>query len=154
TDGARISAEVLLKDPALDLIVLRADVEAWRASGGDDLPVIDLADAGEAELMDEIVVIGQAGPALGREALGALPGIMIKTTKPRVIYRPSFAQKGGPAFTLDGHVLGIGAQLVYREKLTKDIVVIPAEDVAELVRQAMEAPLPAETAASVEKAEK
>lgn len=138
-DGTEIPGEVLLKDEVLDLIVLRADRDAWAQHGADKLQALDLSQAGEAEAMDEIVVLGQTGPALGRAPLMALPGIMVKMTRPRTVYRPSYAQKGGPALTLDGKVLGIGAQLVYQEKLTNDLVVIPAADVAELVRQALNA---------------
>lgn len=139
-DGTEVPAEVLLKDPPSDLIVLRADAAAWAKAGGDRLPAVDLANQGEAELLDNLLIIGLSGPSFGRETMAARSGILVKAVKPRLVYRPSFAQKGGPAFLLDGRLLGLGAQQLYRDKLTNDPVIVPAADVAEIVRQAMAEP--------------
>lgn len=139
-DGTEVPGEVVLKDATVDLIVLRADREAWQKTGGDKLPAVDLENHGEAELMDNLVAIGLSGPTLGREVMGIHAGVMVKALKPRLLYRPSFAQKGGPAFLLDGRLLGIGAQHVYQDKLVNDVIVVPTAEVAELVRQAMAVP--------------
>lgn len=141
-DGTEVPGEVLLKDATLDLIVLRADAVAWKKSGGEKLSAIDLEKSGEAELLDTVVVIGLSGPGFGREVMASGSGIIVKATKPRLIYRPTFAQKGGPGFLLDGRVLGIGAQHVFQDKLVNDSVFVPAADVAELVRQTLAVPAP------------
>ncbi len=145
-DGTEVPGEVLLKDANLDLIVLRAEPEAWKKAGGDKLPVAELANGGEAELMDDLVAIGLAGPTLNREIMAVHAGVLVKTTKPRLIYRPSFAPKGGPAFLLDGRLLGIAVQHVYRDKLVNDIVIVPTADVADFVQQALGMPPPDEAA--------
>jgi hypothetical protein len=143
-DGTEVPGEVLLKDTALDLIVLRAEPAAWKKAGGDRLPAVNLNKRGEAELMDDLVAIGLAGSTMNREVMAVHAGIMVKVAKPRLIYRPSFAPKGGPAFLLDGRLLGIAVQHVYRDKLVNDIVIVPAADVADFVQQALTAPPPAE----------
>lgn len=135
--------DVLLKDPSVDLIVLQADPDAWQKASGDKLEAVDLANGGEAELLDNVLALAISGPTLGRETMAISTGVMIKSTKPRVVYRPSFAIKGGPAFLLDGKLLGIAAQHVYREKLVSDVVIIPAAEVADVVRQALAAKEPA-----------
>ena len=148
-DGTEVPGEVLLKDATIDLIVLRADQNAWKKAGGNTLPAVDLANAGEVELLDTVVVVGVSGPAFGRETLASGAGIIVKTVKPRLIYRPTFAQKGGPAFLLDGRLLGVGTQHVYRDKLVNDPVIVPAADVAEVVRQALAVPQPLATTEKV-----
>lgn len=135
-DGTEVGAGILLKDPLLDLVVLRAETEAWKKAGGDRLPWVNLKDSGEAQVLDPLLVIGQSSAAFGRAPSAARPGVMSKVTKPRLIYRPSMGQKGGPAFLHDGKLLGIAVQHVQRERVTNDLVIVPAADVAELVEQA------------------
>ncbi|MFZ5495404.1 MAG: S1 family peptidase [Verrucomicrobiota bacterium] len=142
-DGTEVPGEVLLKDAVLDIIVLRADADAWKKAGAEKLPAVDLDKSGEAELLDTVVVIGLSGPGFGREVMASGSGIIVKATKPRLVYRPTFAQKGGPAFLLNGRLLGIGAQHVYRDKLVNDSVFVPAADVADVVRQALASRAPA-----------
>ena len=61
---------------------------------------------------------------------------MAVVKKPRRFYVSSVRGLGGPTFAVDGKLLGIGVRRIYKNAPTVPVV-LPAEDVKEIVVQAL-----------------
>jgi len=141
-DGKEVPAKVVLRDRDLDLAFIRPT-----ALPDTPFTAVDLTQAAQPELMDEIVVLGRLGDVANRELWLALDRITAIVTKPRTLYIAGLdvwvAGLGVPAFTLDGRLVGITvmraiptAGSVSGRGNTSVPVVMPANGILEVAQQA------------------
>src|ERR1043166_3820854 len=104
-DGAELPAEVVLRDKELDLAFLRP-----KQKPAAPVPAIDLAQAGEAHLLDQVITLNRLGKAAGRAYAASVERISAVVLKPRTFYAvggdATATTLGSPAFTLGGPLLG------------------------------------------------
>ena len=139
--GKEIPAKVVLRDQDLDLAILKPES---RLKGA--LPFIDLKQAGTAEAFDRVVFLERMGRVAARLCTayeGRIAGILEKR---RRLYVVPTGSLGAPAYTMNRELLGLA--VIRRIKGGSDMnmftgeldnettVVLPAEDVLEVVKQA------------------
>lgn len=105
-DGTELPAAIVLRDKDLDLAFIRP-----KSKPANPMPAVDLKDAGEARLLDEVISLNRLGTAANRAYSASVERIAAVVEKPRKFYLPdsnlTATTQGSPAFTLDGHMLGI-----------------------------------------------
>ncbi len=141
-DGKEIPAKVVLRDQDLDLAFIRPEKKPEQP-----LTAVDLKDAAEAQVLEEIVLVGRLGEAANRVSYVSLDRVSAIMQKPRKWYVPGIAghgfEKGCPVFTPTGKIIGI---LLNRLVPSQGggmgngpnwvAVILPAADVAEVAQQA------------------
>jgi hypothetical protein len=149
--GIEIPAKVVLRDKDQDLaFVLPIKTPAVQ------LPVLDITQSEKPSMLDPIIVLSRLGSVAGRTIGASLERINSVVEKPKNFYIPSGSESGdslgSPAFSLDGKYLGMIA-LRSRPTVSADsgnffggmsgmgmlYVIIPAADVREAEKQALEA---------------
>jgi hypothetical protein len=116
----------------------------------DKLPAVKLDKAPDAKALDDVICLGRLGQSLDRQPTVALAKLSAVVRKPRTFYTSiGFGSPGIPVFCADGKLLGIhllrqgttlgdGAGLL---SLAASggiaTVVLPAEDVDEIAKQAL-----------------
>jgi S1-C subfamily serine protease len=139
--GKEIPAKVVLRDQDLDLAFIRPEQPQT-----EPLVAVDLAQAAEPQLMDELVIVGRLGEAANRTVSTALDRITAVVKKPRRLYIAGvntwIAGMGCPAFALDGKVIGITVmRAIPRASGSSDSsnsmpVLLPAADILKVSKQA------------------
>lgn len=106
--GREIESTVLLRDRDLDLAFVRP-----KTKPESPLPFVNLAEATQPQILDEVLVIDRAGKVANREHFVGLSRISSVVPKPRLFYLCA-ATAGGfsmglgaPAFDLEGKPIGI-----------------------------------------------
>lgn len=135
-DGTELPARFVLKDQDLDLAFM-APVAA-EAGAQRTFVHVDLADAAEGALLDRFTLVGRAPKALQRVPVARTTEIMGVVEKPRRLYLMTEPSLGVPMFDEAGRVLGITFQHFANNRRT-GLVVLPAEDIAEIAKQAQAA---------------
>lgn len=142
-DQSEVSAEVVIRDPDLDIAVIRPTAKL-------STPVtpVDISGNAKPDLLDEVIVAKRldqkADNALGLSVVHI--GAVVK--KPRLFYvlgeTTPMSGLGSPVFTADGVFLGV---IVVRTGVSDDSInraplgiVIPAANIRDNVEQAKEAP--------------
>lgn len=147
-DGREMSATIALRDEDLNLAFIRPTEPPDKP-----LVAIDLADAAQPAMLDEVVVIGRLGRVGGWAPAAALRDIGGIIRKPRTFFvlAGEAASVGTPAFLMNGRVVGVltvrqietgrrsalGA-MNGSEGLGLLAVILPAADVLEIAKQASE----------------
>lgn len=102
-DGTEMAADIVGRDPELDLAFIRP-----KQVPSTPVRFVDLSKSQSPRILDEIVVVSRLGKA-GSESLSAsVERIQSVVTKPRtffVIY--NFCNRGCPVLTFDGKAVGI-----------------------------------------------
>ena len=132
-DGKEIPAKIVLKDPDLDL----AFVMPEKADTKLGVTPVKLGKTPAVKTLDELVCLGRMPKAMDQTPQAALSELTGVIKKPRTLLMGG-RTLGGPVFTLDGQVLGITTG--YKNDPTTDqmsLVILPAEDVAEVAKQAL-----------------
>lgn len=148
-DGKEVPARFVLKDADLDLAFMAPEVGA----GGSDrqFAFVKLEDAAPGEVLGNYFYIGRAAKIQQRVPLVRATEIVGVVEKPRRFYlmTDQLAQwMGTPVFNPQGRVLGITLQH-FANGQRSGLVVLPAEDIAEMAKQAMAAQTAATSAAPV-----
>lgn len=139
-DGSELDAEVVLRDVDLDLAFVRPLVKPAAP-----MPYVDLAAAGNPDVLDELVILAQLGQVARRAHSVLVERVETVIDKPRKFYvlgeHRARAIVCSPAFTLDGAFVGIG---VFRS-ITSDasggmgdnvlVVIVCASDIQEAAQQ-------------------
>lgn len=133
-DGTELPAEVVLRDNDLDLAFLRP-VEPPKAP----LPSVDLGNAAEPKLLDNVVILTQLGEVARRAHSVAIERIETIVEKPRKYYmvgeHRSESVMSAPVFSLEGQFIGIGAMRAITGRGDGDIsdsmlvIIVPAADI-------------------------
>jgi hypothetical protein len=151
-DGTEIAAQVVLRDKDLDLAFIRP--KSRLAAPGSAL---DLSQGGKAEVLDQVIALNRLGNAAGRAYAASVERISAVVQRPRLFYVPDSAMTtttlGSPAFTLDGKPLGIFVMRSLKGKgggggimgmfsgqqENATTIIVTAESVAKVAKQAPEA---------------
>ncbi len=138
-DGTELPARFVLKDQDLDLAFMAPVAEeAAEAGARKTFAYVDLAQAAEGELLESYTLVGRAPKALQRVPVARTTKIMGVVEKPRRLYLMTETSLGVPMFDAAGRVLGITFQHFANSRRT-GFVVLPAEDIAEIAKQAQAA---------------
>jgi hypothetical protein len=105
-DGTEVPAEVVLRDKDNDLAFIRP-----KTKPAAPMPALDLAKAGKAGILEQVVTLTRLGSAAGRAYSASVERISAIVSKPRLFYVPETSATtttlGAPAFTLEGKPLGL-----------------------------------------------
>ncbi|HWQ92298.1 MAG TPA: serine protease [Clostridia bacterium] len=144
-DGAEVAAEVVLRDRDLDLGFVRPKASDTK------FQALDLANAGKAEVLDQVISLNRLGNAAGRAYSASVERISAIVQRPRLFYIPdanmTTTSLGSPAFTLDGKVLGVFVMRTLKGRGTSGGmfstqtdnvtgIIVPAEYVLKAAKQA------------------
>lgn len=147
-DGREIPSTIALRDEDLNLAFIRPITAPAKP-----FVAINLADAGQPAMLDQVVVFGRLGRVGGWAPSAALRDIGGIVVKPRTFFvlAGDTAGIGTPAFLTNGKVVGIltvrqiandrpsaFATMSGTEGLGLLSVILPAEDVLEIAKQASE----------------
>ena len=148
SDGREIQATIALRDEDLNLAFIRPTTAPEKP-----FVAINLADAAQPGMLDEVVVLGRLGRVGGWVPAAALREIGGIVSKPRTFFvlAGETAGVGTPAFMLNGKIVGIltlrqiandrpsaFAAMNGPEGLGLLSVILPAADVLDIARQATE----------------
>jgi S1-C subfamily serine protease len=148
-DGTELPAEVVLRDKDLDLAFIRP-----KTKPAQPMPAVDLANAGQADVLDQVITLNRLGKAAGRAYAASVERISAVVQKPRLFYVPESTATatalGSPAFLPDGKILGIcvmravssdggGMGLFSLQPQGLTGIILPAADVLKVAKQAPEA---------------
>jgi hypothetical protein len=148
SDGREIQATIALRDEDLNLAFIRPTTAPEKP-----FVAINLADAAQPGMLDEIVVLGRLGRVGGWVPAAALREIGGIVSRPRTFFVLSgeTAGVGTPAFLLNGKIVGIltlrqiandrpsaFAAMNGPEGLGLLSVILPAADVLDIAKQATE----------------
>ena len=166
-DGTEIPADVVLRDKDLDLAYLRPSDKPAKP-----LPFVDLARDAKPQILDEVVVVNRLNKTANRVPAVSIGRIEAIVDKPRTFYVLGEAtwgySLGAPVFSLDGKLIGIIFLRSARGQTDQTTgfmfnnlsqwgmmpIVLPASDIVDGAKQALEAKDPIgrrKTGASVEK---
>ena len=156
-DETEIPAEVVLRDKDRDLAFLRPTEKPAKP-----LAAIDLEKAGKPQVLDEVVCLNRLGKIANRVVAASLERIDALVERPRPFYilgTGGTSGVGSPVFALNGAPLGIllirtapsdsdsNAGSTFSAATSGSYgfipVVVPAADIVEDAKQAMEAKKPA-----------
>lgn len=148
-DGVEVPAEVAIRDKDLDLAFVRPKTRLAAP-----VPFIDLTSAGDAAILDPVLVVTRFGKQNRWETMAAVQQVQSVLSKPRRMFllqdTGSQAQEtlGSLAVAQDGKALGV--LLLRRVPATgKDdpqilLVVLPAKDVVAVAKQVESGAAPSE----------
>jgi S1-C subfamily serine protease len=155
-DGTEIAAEVVLRDKDLDLAYLRPSEKPAKP-----LPFVDLTRDAKPQVLDEVVVVNRLSKAANRAPAISVGRIEAVVDKPRTFFVLGEATwgyaLGAPVFSLDGKLVGIlflrgaktqtdqtaGFMFSNLSQWGMMPIVLPASDIVDGVKQALEAKIPA-----------
>ena len=109
-NGVETSGHVVWVNPLIDLAMIQA------AEKPDEIPVLPLAEAGDYQIGDQVVVIGAPYGVSHSLSVGYLSGIRDKDALPGASIAPRFLQtdaaintgnSGGPMFNDKGKIIGV-----------------------------------------------
>jgi len=155
-DGTEIPADVVLRDKDLDLAYLRPSDKPAKP-----LPFIDLKRDAKAQILDEVIVVNRLNQAANRAPAISVGRIEAIVDKPRTFYLLGGSMwgysLGAPVFSLDGKLVGIlflrsaksqgdqssGFMFSNLNQLGMMPIILPAADIVDGARQALDAKAPA-----------
>jgi len=147
-DGTELPAEVVLRDKDLDLAFIRP-----KTAPPAPMVFVNLATAGKADVLDQLVALNRLGNAAGRSFAAAEERVAAVVQKPRLFYIPQTSATpttlGCPAFTLDGKPLGVFLMRSLKGKGSMNMLSMQPENVtgiilpaAEIAKAAAQVPAP------------
>ncbi|MGA2138692.1 MAG: serine protease [Verrucomicrobiia bacterium] len=155
-DGTEMAADVVLRDKDLDLAYLRPSEKPAKP-----LAFIDLKHDAKAQVLDEVIVVNRLNQSANRVPAVSIGRIEAIVDKPRTFYllgESMWAYSlGAPVFSLDGKLVGIlflrtaksqadpmsGFMFSNLSQMGMMPAILPASDIVDGVKQALEAKAPA-----------
>jgi len=153
TDGTEVEASIVLRDKDLDLAFVRPTQKL-----AEPLPTIDLTRQTRPDVLDEVVVVKRLDKVANHEPAAVVSRISAIVRKPRLFYIPQLADggmedMGAPVFGMDGNLVGLIVMRIMETSggggLTSmfggaggmglTAIVLPAADILESAKQAVEA---------------
>ena len=101
SDGTEIPADMVLRDPDLDLAFIKP-----KKAPEKPLAYVDLSKSSEPKLLEKMVLLHRLGRVANYSLYAGMDSVHAIVTKPRTYYVAG-ALSGGPAFALDGKPVGI-----------------------------------------------
>lgn len=141
-DGTKLPAKIVLKDADLDLAFVLPDADSEEMQGR-ELKALDFSTGAEGQPLDRTIRLTRLGSALNYETAVKLGRIASVVTKPRTFYVSDNHGAGTPIFTAEGGVLGLALMRMIDkggDRRSVAQVILPAEDVWKVARQALESP--------------
>jgi S1-C subfamily serine protease len=149
-DGREIPAKIVLRDEDLDLAFVRPVAKPEKP-----FVAVNLADAGRPAMLDQVIVLTRLGRVGGWTPAASLQNIGAIIERPRTFFVTESAAMnalGVPAFTTSGKIVGLvtmrsvdaGRPSMFgmmgggSEALGLLPVILPAADVMEIAKQAVE----------------
>ena len=135
-NGTEVPARFVLKDADLDLAFMAP--EATPENGARQFPFVKLEEVAEGSLLGNYFYVGRAAKIQQRVPLVRTTEIIGVVEKPRRFYLLTdqlLQWMGTPVFNAEGRVLGITLQH-FANGQRSGLVVLPAEDIAEMAKQA------------------
>lgn len=138
-DGSEKPAEIVLRDKDLDLALVRMTEKPESP-----LPYVDLAEAGEPKILDNVVCLMQYGRVARRSHAAFIDRVELIVTRPRLFYalgdHRSRQAVCSPIFTLENKIVGVGVMRLLSgdgDRSSDDmmIIIVPAAQIQELVAQ-------------------
>ncbi|OFX13382.1 MAG: hypothetical protein A2Z18_01920 [Armatimonadetes bacterium RBG_16_58_9] len=103
SDGTEIPADMVLRDPDLDLAFIKP-----KKAPEKPLAYVDLSQSSVPQLLQEMVLLSRLGKVADYSLYAAVEPVHAVVTKPRTFYVAGmYSSFGGPAFALDGKPVGI-----------------------------------------------
>lgn len=147
-DGKEIPAQVVLRDKDLDLAFVRPTEKP-----ATPMAALDLTQAGQPEMLDQVVALNRLGKVANRAYSANLERIQAVVLRPRKFYvpgnDPTHTGLGSPVFTLDGKLVGMVALRTTKGEGKGGLmsamggfadsmmpVVVPVADILEAAKQA------------------
>ena len=144
-DGTELPADIVMKDPDLDLVFIRAKADSKEYKDV-KFQTVDLKDSAKSAVLDEVIVLGRTGETFNRQPSVITSLITAEMKKPRAFYRIPADGVGTPVFYADGKVLGImvlrqnkGSESANTANVSMAPAMLPANEVAEIAAQALKA---------------
>jgi hypothetical protein len=135
-DGKEVLARFVLKDADLDLAFMAPEPSAENANR--QFPHVKLEEAATGGMLRNVFLIGRAPKTLQRVPLVRSTEVIGVLEKPRKFYlTPEQGPQwmGTPVFDAQGKALGVTLQH-FANGQRSGLVVLPAEDIAEMAKQA------------------
>jgi hypothetical protein len=105
-DGSEIPAQVILRDPDLDLAFIKPQAPLAKPAA-----FLELKDNIKPEILSPLVILSRMGESAGREVYVPVSRIQGVISKPRTAYitdmNGMMSGLAAPAFSLEGKVLGV-----------------------------------------------
>lgn len=144
-DGTEIPADIVLRDPDLDLAFIRP-----KAKPDKPMAFVNLTASGTAQVLDQIVILSRLGQAANRAAAASLDRVEAVVSKPRTFYvinNDTRDDLGVPAYTLDGKCVGILVLRYTAGNHDSDwyASIVPCSTIATAAQQAKDAKAPAKS---------
>jgi S1-C subfamily serine protease len=105
-DGTEIPSELVMKDEALNLAIVRIKTSSKEASGM-VYDSVDLKNSAKGHILDEVVTLARMPETFNRVPCIARGHITMITRRPSVFLRADGAAGGCPTFNMEGKLVGI-----------------------------------------------
>jgi S1-C subfamily serine protease len=138
-DGTEMEAELIFKDPDLDLAFILPNQE--EAEDHKPFTLMNLQGHGKAEIMDRIVTLGRLEESYNRQIVAIPAYIASVLTKPRTYYYTKEGVPGAPAFNASGELLGLWVTRFKPSAGPSSIrpMILPVSDIKPIAEQAIKA---------------
>jgi hypothetical protein len=134
-DKTEVPAKIVMKDVDWDLVFVQIDTTSEEFEG-QKLSPVKLNPESKAQELDHLVVLARLNKNMKYIPAVSLGRIAAVTRRPRTLYVSQGGQLGTPAFLLNGEALGVFVVWRNRAENSQVRVILPAQDVLDIARQA------------------
>jgi len=131
-DGAEVPAQIVLKDPDLDLAFVMPDPN--KPQERRTFSFVKMGGVKTVDVLDALIMMGRSDPQFTREPMITLDRVACVLKKPRTLYYARAAVPGSVVFAEDGTLVGLCVTRPAGLDALK-VVVLPAEAIAKVAAQ-------------------